>query len=245
MTTTTLTRPTGAATVSKAFRIELPDAERGRDERDLRLLDEINARLDKPPVRRSGMSAEKAREADLRARAALERKPYAKAEEDAVKAGIEEAAQLAEARGEDVDRPANSNKLDIRSRDSLRNLLNAGKLTHDQYDTGAQLREAYERRDTLGSQMSGLLATGSPTYDNSAAVFYGVQTAKALARISVIEREVAIQCRTEPAALQMLREVVGLGKAITAFGRSDSVLERHTKALAMALDVADAVIRGR
>lgn len=230
---------------AKPFKIELPDAERGRDQRDLDRLNVLNARLAKPAKPRGRMSADDARAADLAERDELERRPIRQAERQWERDAAAETIKLAEARGEEVER-APSGKINIWTRDSLRNLLNAGKLTVDQYETGMKLREAYERRDAgLGSQMDGIGGAGSPTYDNSASVFYGVQTGKALARLSVIEREVAIQCRHEPAALQMLREIVGRGKAVRDFGRTPSVFDRHAKALAMALDVADAVIRGR
>lgn len=269
MNATTLTRPTGVQSVSKAFRIELPDAERGRSARDLARLEILNARLANPPKPRNGKTAEEARMIDLRERDAIETAPHVKAERDAVLAGLKEAAQLAKDRGETVEEDA-VGRLHIRSRDSLQNLANAGKLTAEQVSAGRKLRTCYENRgDGLGSALTNIRTMGtSPTYDNRKAVWAGLKRGEEGILIGQVEcairvgyfrhhktaqiidiggwREWLSERQVLPhVAMQMLQEVVGHDKAITAFGRSDSVLDRHTRALALALDVADAVIRGR
>lgn len=252
----------------KPFLIELPDAERGRSQADLRLLDEINARLAKPPARRNGMTAEQARSADLKARDALERRTAEKVEAEALRQKLEEAARLAELRGEEVERDPGG-KLNIRTRDSLLNLANAGKLSEGQLAAGRTLRAAYESRSVgLGSQMDAIRTIGtSPTYDNRKAVWAGIHRAQALQLVGWVERAILVgYFRNERGmvidvdgwkelfetrkvqthlALTMIRAVCGEGKALRDLGRSPTVFDRHATALATALDVADAVIRGR
>lgn len=252
----------------KPFKVELPDAERGRSPAELRLLDEINARLAKPPVRRNGKSPEDARLADLRERDRLEHAATAKAEAEALRRSLQEAAQLAEARGEEVEADG-ADRLNIRTRDSLQNLANAGKLTSEQVSAGRKLRACYESRGAgLGSALADIRTMGtSPTYDNRKAVWAGLARGEAALLIGQVEGAIRVgHFRTATGylidvdgwrelfrsrnvlphvALQMLQEVVGHGKPITAFGQGPTVRERHTTALATALDMADAVIRGR
>lgn len=156
----------------------------------------------------------------------------------------EETVALAEARGEEVHRGARG-QVSVTSRDPLLSLLRGGRLTHDQFDAGAKVKEMYERRfASLGSQMDGLGAASSPTYDNTKTVLEGIQRAKALQKIGQIEREVAIQCAQEPVALQMLRWVCEQGHSIRSASGGGRTHERYVRALAMALDVADSVIGG-
>jgi hypothetical protein len=128
----------------------------------------------------------------------------------------------------------------VNDRDPLRSLFDADHLTREQYDTGRVVIDLYDARvEGLGSSMRAMGGVTSRACDNSHMVFGGVQRGKALQRLGTIERQVALQCRDEPACLQMLRAVCGERKPLSWAGKGRA-FERHAKALARALDVASA-----
>lgn len=225
-----------------AGKIELPAHERGWTEGDLRRLDRLRAKLARTDLK------PKKREETEQELAALLASPSVAAERAWRERSAAETVALAKERGEDVERTLS--RIRISSRDPLMSLLRAGHLTAEQYDTGVAVRELYERRNEgLGSQMGGLGHTSSPTYDNSPAVFQGLQRAKALQKVARIEREVALNAkdergRSDPNALAMLRVVCGWGDNLASQGKGRA-FERNAKSLAVALDIAANVVRGR
>lgn len=140
----------------------------------------------------------------------------------------------------------------IRSRDGLQSLLEAGRLggpddgkrIQVRYETGMEYRDMVEARSgDLGSQMGGDGGTGT-AHDNDKFVWARHARAKKTRQLGEIDNAVAIQCRDEPACLQMLRWVAGQGHALSAFGKGHA-FERHLDALIRALDVADLELHGR
>jgi hypothetical protein len=172
--------------VDKPFLIELPDAERGRDERDLARLDVLNARLSKPPKPRGRISADEARAQDLAERDELENRPHVQAERVWAKAANDETARLAHIRGEAATTNS-SGRLEIISRDPLRRLLNSGKLTVEQHEAGEALRECYEARSgDANSQLAELVQSGS-AHDNHRFVATRYTRALATDRAQAVE----------------------------------------------------------
>jgi hypothetical protein len=110
------------------------------------------------------------------------------------------------------------------------------KLTPDQFDTALEVRGMYEARSSdLGAMEYG--DTGRAAHDHEAFVQSRGLRALKLQRLATIERSVALQCRDEPACLQMLRGVIGNGVNLSAFG-AGRAFARHLDALTRALDVA-------
>jgi hypothetical protein len=210
-------------------RSELPDRERGRGEDDLRRLDRLNARLSRKDL------SEKQRQAAIDERTALERAPAERADAAWREAVIGETTALEAARGHAVQR-LKSGAVRVDSCPVLR-LLRIGKLTAEQFDTAMEVRDLYDARsEGVGSQLGAVNSAGG-AHNNDAYVFGKLQRAKALQRLGTIERRIALECRDEPTALQMLREVVGARKSLSAFGEGRA-FERNAKALARALDAA-------
>lgn len=166
-----------------------------------------------------------------------------------LRAGIDETVALEEARGGEVRQ--GPGPLVMRDRDGLAALQalepdedgEERSLTEEQYGAGMRFREGWEARsEGVGSQMGAMLSGGA-AHDNDRFVETALSRAKKLQLAGRIEFAVAVQCRDEPAALQMLREVAGHGKALSVFGRGRA-FDRHLTALKRALDVADKLIRG-
>jgi hypothetical protein len=123
-------------------------------------------------------------------------------------------------------------------RDPLKSLFKADRLTREQHETGQTVADLYRARsEGLGSQMDAIRTVSSPSRDNSAAIFNGVQRGIKLQRLGKIELAVATKCRAEPAALAMLRAVCGEGMSLSSQGEGRA-FERNLTALKMALDVA-------
>ncbi len=160
-----------------------------------------------------------------------------------LRAGISESVRLEKNRGGTVEE-INRGPVRMRDRDGLRALLGVkGGITAAEYDAGLDYRAGHELRTAdVGSVMGGE-STGAG-HDNDAYVFARLQRAKKLTRTATIERAVAIGCATEPAALQMLRRIAGDGYSLSSQGEGRA-FERNLKALRMALQVADAIVRGR
>jgi hypothetical protein len=222
--------------------ISLPPEERGRSEFDIRRLDQINARLLRGYRPRKDLTVEEQREADLKRRADLEREISARAEEKRRLEAMAEADLLAAARGEEVetDRSGIRRVLD---RDPLLSLARTGKLSPEQLETGQEVRELYDRR---GEDAGAMEYTGMPSggHDHERFVGKRFERAKACEMIGRIERAIPIRCPKEPAALVMIRIVCERGMSVTSQGKGRA-FDRNALALALALDVADDVLRRR
>lgn len=215
-------------------RIELPQAERGVSAEDIKLLERLNRRLTANAYQSDKkMSAQERREADLRAREDLERKHRNRQADAAHQARLAETEALAGARGEAIVTDKTGVKR-ILDRDPL---VGLAWLTKDQFEAGQAMREAYlMRADDLGAvEFTG--APGSP-HDNDKFVWSRHARAKATNLVARVERRVALDCRHEPEALNMLRWVCEQGNTITSKGRGRSY-DRNCHALALALNVAD------
>lgn len=249
---------------AKPFKIELPDAERGRDQRDLDRLDVLNARLAKPPKPRGRMSADDTRKADLAERAELERRPNVLAERQWARDAAEETATLATARGAEIQRSPGG-RLEIVSHDALRRLLQCGKLSPEQHEAGEALRECYEMRSSdANSQLANLVQSGT-AHDNHS--FVGTRFTRAMAsnRAQAVELAVltgmfrlkdgsllrieahqAFAAHGAPQphlALAVLRKVCAENIGLTEQGRGRA-FERNSKALLIALDITHECLMG-
>lgn len=120
----------------------------------------------------------------------------------------------------------------LRLRDSLLSAMDSGYLDESEHAFGLQCRDDYDARRTDAASQIG--DAGGGGHDNDRFVYTRMLRAWRTNRIAIVERAVAVHCRDEPACLQMLREVVGARKALSAFGEGRAV-ERHGKALARAL----------
>jgi len=220
----------------------LPDHERGRGEFDLRELDKINARLTRNAyVSTSQSTAAEKREADLKRREELEFKPVRNAEAKAVRDGLAETEALAESRGETVSDDAGMRR--ILDRDPLLSLARGGHLTPDQLETGQTVRNLYDSRAADAGAMD-YEATRGGAHNNDRFVKQRLDKAKASEMLGRIERAVAIHCSAEPACLVMLRAICERGATITSQG-TGRAYARNCKAIARALDVAEAVLARR
>lgn len=150
-----------------------------------------------------------------------------------LQAGVQESVALEIARGGEVQEIGG--QVWMKDRDGLRALLINDRLTADQYDAGLAFREGWELRGSdVGSQLGA--AEGGAGHDNDRFVQLRLTRAKKLTKTASIERMIAVECRDQPACLQMLRWVAGEGNAVGAFGRGRSY-ERNLAALKRALDV--------
>lgn len=221
------------------LKIQLPASERGRSASDIQRIDRLKRKLSRKDLRKTQ------REEAERELANLLNAPQLAADRAWQERSAAETAALAEGRGEEVSR-SKSGAIRVNSRDALLSLVRAGHLTAAQYDAGVTCREAYEARSgDAGSQM-GSFGAGA-AHNNDRYVFTRLQRAKALQRISTIERAVASSCmdedgRRDPNGLAMLRAVCGDGKSLSSQGEGRA-FERNAKSLAAALDIA-AVITG-
>jgi hypothetical protein len=210
-------------------RSELPSAERGRSLEDVRRMDRLLARLARKDLKKDQ------RDAAERELARLEMAPHDAAEANWRESMIGETTALEAARGHTVER-GRSGAVRI-DRCPILRLLRCGKLTAEQFDTAMNIRDLYDARsEGIGSQL-GAVNSGSGAHNNNAFVLAKLQRAKALQKLGAIERRVALECRDEPACLQMLRAVVGERVSLSALGEGRA-FERHAKALARALDAA-------
>ncbi len=241
-------------------RVSLPATERGRSERDLARLDVINARLTRGYQDKRGKTAAEQREEDLRRREALEREISDREEERRRLLAQAEADVLAAGRGEEVSTDSSGVKR-ILDRDPLLSLLRAGALTLKQHDAGQAVRELYELRKADSASVA---FDGMPAGAHDHERFIGTRFLRAKAAVPAGQLEVAIlnghfRSRTgspfvlkcwpdlraagmEPhISLRVLRDVCCEGKTLTSLGRGRAY-DRHKKALAWALDVADEVL---
>lgn len=210
------------------LKIELPDHERGRSPQDIARLEVLNARLSKPPKARGRMSADEARTADLKERERIEHGPSERADQAWARDAIEETKALAVLRGEDMA-----------ERDGLMSLFRRERLTPEEYDLGIEVRACYEARNAdVGSQL-GSVSIGA-AHDNDRYVMARAKRARKLWALGKTEIALAVECKDEPACLQLMRAVVGEGVTLSAFGRGRA-FERNLKALLRALRIYERI----
>lgn len=149
---------------------------------------------------------------------------------------IEETVQLAESRGEEVDRKPPVGAAIIWSRDGFAEIKK--HFTSSQIRVGERYREAFEARgaDLQASQISE--SGGGKGHDNDAFARRKLEQAKTAVFAKRCDREVRLRCIEHPSASQMLQWVVGSGRSIRAFGAGGRAYARNKAALAAALDVA-------
>lgn len=239
-------------------KIELPDSERGRGSNEIRRLDRLLARLARPDL------TEKQREAAMRELHALEQAPREVSERAWNERTSAETAALARERGEQVEGGARR-PLRVSSRDPLKSLMDAGKLSPAQHSTGTTIRGCYASRGAgLGSQLGGITGAGGGSSDNSAAIFYGIQRGKENQFVGSVERGILVGIyrnnrggvvslatfarfkgeKVDPHdSLRFLRGVCGEDKALSSYGEGRA-FERNLNALRLALDIAQEVLKG-
>jgi len=230
---------TAAMTEPKRLAIALPEHERGRSEDHVRRLEILNRRLAKP-LPKGDRKAEKAREADLAERDALEALPSIKADQRWQREALAETEALAAQRGEAIteDRAGVRRIMD---RDPLLSLARSGHITPDQLEVGQRVRELYDSR---ASDAGAMEYTGLPgaAHDHERFVANRFSRAKASAMVVRIEMAVHVNCSAEPACLVMLRAICERGVSANSQGEGRA-LDKNRLAFARALDVADAVLR--
>jgi len=162
-------------------------------------------------------------------------------------AQLDESVALELIRGGRVERPVDG-PVRMSSRDGLLSLLDAGKISREQAEAGLAYRWACEAEGRIRSQLDegggstggGVLisdeAGGSVQIDTFNV--RGLRRAKLGLAASGIDRAVAVQLRHRPAALQMLREVAGYSRCISAFGAGGKQKASLINDLVLALDVA-------
>lgn len=215
------------------LRIELPDAERGRAPATIRRWDKLQRKLRNPKL------TPKEREIVMAELHQIEAMPAARANEAWAKAALAESAELARCRGERVTDDGNTRR--FLDRDPLVSLARSGKITADQLETGLAVRDLYDRRrEGMGTGEF----TGMPgaAHNHEAFVLRGFTRARATAMVVRVEMAVHDACRHEPAALTMLRAICEDGLPITSGGKGRNT-ERNAGAFALALDVAETVLR--
>lgn len=204
--------------------IKLPESERGVGLSALARFDKAQRALANP------MTKPRAREEHARTVARIEAAPKEAADKAWQDSTMTETMDLAEARGEVVDKKRRR----ILSRDPLDSL--SRHLTIEQQETGKRCRDCYEARaGDVGSQMGAEQSGGG--HDNNR--FVGARYLRAAKTVIIgkIERAIAVRCLDEPASLQMFRAVLSEGHFVSSFGEGRA-LERHSRAFARALDVA-------
>ena len=147
-------RPTPAEPEKKMLAIKLPEAERGVGPSALARFEKAQRALANP------MTKPRAREEHARTVARIEAAPKEAAEKVWQDEGLAETMDLAEARGEVVDKKRRR----ILSRDPLDSL--SRHLTIEQQETGKRCRDCYEARaGDVGSQMGAEQSGGG--HDNN------------------------------------------------------------------------------
>lgn len=214
----------------RVLAIELPEGERGISPDQIARFDKAQRALANP------MTKPRAREEHLRTLARIEHGRKEAAERSRVDQGTDETITLAELRGEEVERQK-SGAARIRSRDGLQNLYVNRQLTQEQYDHAMAWRGCFEARSSdVGSQMGGL--GGGSAHDNDKFVKVRLTRAQKTNLLAVAQRRIAVECLSEPAALQMFNEIIGNCKCLTSFGRGRAY-DRHLSALGRALHWAE------
>lgn len=164
----------------------------------------------------------------------------ARAELHALTASIHQTAELAEQRGEDVERTPG--RVVIQSRDGLASLLKSQALTADQVRAAQAYRMCAEIAAAgLKSQLAE--RSGSPRQvrdlERSRAELH---RAYLMARLAQFERAVARIGGRDRRELTVLQLVAGEGHTINSLGASGGARDVNTKALRRALDAILAVM---
>lgn len=216
--------------MSTALKIALPEAERGVSPETLQRFDKAKRALDNP------MTKARARDAHARTLAHIENAPREARDADWLERSTRETIALAQARGEDVE-TARDGRVNVTSRDSLLNMIKAGKLTPDQAKAGRDCRDAYEiRSQSLGAM--NYSDTGRGGRDHEASIAWGIAKANASLMLPFVERFIQLRHHAEPMALTMFRAILSERHTIADHGTSQSVRERNTAAFILALDAA-------
>lgn len=223
--------PIVAEVVEEPRAMELPAGERGRSKEELKLWDRRRSALLNPNLALS----DEQKQSKVTGMAQIEAAPKVQADADWLRDSTAETIALANARGEEVSDKAGRKM--INTRDSLLNLINAGKIDEPQAATGRFCRDCYEARSGgLGATTYG--DAGGGGHDHEAFVVRGFERAKMTEVIAYVERFIAITHRAEPVVLQMFRAVLRDNIAITAFGTGEATRIRNTAALVSALESA-------
>lgn len=215
--------------------IALPARERGLGEDQLKRFDKAKRALNNP------MTKPRARDEHAKTMANIETAPKEAGDRAWVQQANAETLTLALGRGEEVE-TSKAGRVSIRTRDSLLNMINAGKLTPAQAEAARDCRDAYEKRSvSLGALNYG--DTGSGAHDNERFVMVRLARARATEMVGHVERAIAVRCASEPVALQMFRAILERRMTISDFGDAEATRTRHTEALVKALNVAIEAIK--
>ena len=190
-------------------KIQLPAAERGLSDAQVRCYDNPTRKLAMPTLK----DARGAAAVDELASLATVPKRAADAAWRA--SAMAETVALATGLGEDVDQPKQG-PVRVNNRDTLLPLRH--RLTPARYETPLELRACYEARSgDLGSQLGQEAAGGG--HNNDQFVYAQLVRARGLQWPGRVERAIAVRCISQPGALQMVRAVLGQGGSLSAFGR--------------------------
>lgn len=208
-------------------KIQLPEAERGLSDAQVRRFDKLTRKLALPTLKPSQ------RDAAVDELAALAAAPKTAADAAWRARALAETVTLAAERGEDVHQPKQG-PVRVNNRDTLLPLRH--RLTPAQYETALELRACYDARSgDLGSQLGQESAGGG--HNNDQFVYARLLRARRLQWLGRAERAIALQCITQPGALQMVRAVLGQGVSLSAFGRGRA-FDRNLGNFVAGLDVA-------
>ncbi len=152
--------------------------------------------------------------------------------------GLDESVKLEMARGGEIDHSASFGHCRMLDRDGLKTLFDRARLTREEYDTGRVYRHLTEMAFSGGkSQMEPRV--GGTTVD---LIGQGFTRAKAGTLRTKIDLAVAVQLKSDPVALQVLRLVAGEGRALRTLANGSRSFDRHVVSLKSALAVAAKVL---
>lgn len=226
-----------AMTEPKRLAIALPEHERGRSEDHVRRLEILNRRLAKP-LPKGDRKAEKAREADLAERDALEALPAVKADQRWQREALAETEALAAQRGEAIteDRAGVRRIMD---RDPLLSLARSGHITPDQLEVGQRVRELYDSR---ASDAGAMEYSGMPGAGHDHEKFVANRFSRAKVSAMVVRIEMAVHADGGEAGTVVLRTICMYGRSMNTQGEGRAY-KRNCIKFARAMDVADLVLR--
>ena len=244
-------------------RLRLPPGERGASFDEIRELEKINRRLARGYKPHRGRTVDEQREADLKRRAEIEASASTRQEVREVSEGVEESAQLAEARGETVERQP-SGLVRIIDHDPVLSLARAGVLSARQLEVAEAVCALYAiRQSDLASKPYDGMPAGMHNHEH----FIASRFVKAKASVPAAQLETAIlvghyrsvtgtlfvlKCWPElklagmepHVSLTVLRKVCEQRHTLTSLGRGRAY-ERHKRAFLDAIAVADEVLDRR
>lgn len=207
------------------LKIELPDHERGRSPEDVRRFDKLQNEIKNRAVLQLTDEQVEIRRQQI---AEIEARTRVEADKAWIGQATEERQALATLRGEDLG-----------ERDGLMSLLRFQCISPEDYDLAMEIRACYEARSSdVGSQL-GNISPGA-AHNNDRYVMARAKRARRLWALGKTEIAVALECKDEPACLQMLRAVVGEGVVLSAFGRGRA-FQRHLAALLRAVRIYERI----